>query len=587
MNKAPFPPRSLDEAQQLLQHLLGLFSAAEIALALLVLLLGFAAPRLGAGVFESIERRLGGLAHHPVRQIAAVGLLAVAVRAVMLPWLGVPEPSVHDETSMVLQAQTFAAGRLANPAHPFWEHFETFYVNQLPSYASMYFPGRGAPLAAGLVLTGNAWMGVWMSMVLLCMGATWMLQGWVSLPMALLGGALVALRLGMFSFWVNSYYGGAFTAFGAMLVVGALPRILRQQRWRHGLVMGLGAVILMTSRPYEGALLCVPVALAMLAGLYRQRKGEGGRQILKAAFSVLLMVGAGAAFLLQHNVATTGHALKTPYELNRETYAIAPAFLSAPPVASLNQGPAYFRNYFVIEAQGYQARHSPLQLLRSVLAKLFYSWNFYIGAILSTAFFCGLWACRRDAFLWGGTAFFFAGYFFETWNFPQYTAPVYPLLLIFMMRGFEWLRAVRGRRQPTALFLSRAMPLASAAVLVLPVVSYVAGAPDLQGHSLQGVCCTSPYDTVRPALRRQLLDSPGPDLVFIKDSMQNPTEYELVNNEPDIDRSPIVWAHRLSPEKDQRLQDYFPGRQVWEFEWLPGTEKGYRFTLLNNRQPQP
>ena len=37
-------------------------------------------------------------------------------------------------------------GRLANPTHPFWEHFETFYVNQVPAYASMYFPGRGAPL---------------------------------------------------------------------------------------------------------------------------------------------------------------------------------------------------------------------------------------------------------------------------------------------------------------------------------------------------------------------------------------------------------------------------------------------------------
>lgn len=566
---------------------MGLFSAVEIGLALLVLLLGLTVPRLGRGKFEAAERLLGGLARHPRRQILAVGLLAIALRAVMLPWLGMPEPSVHDETSMLLQAQTFAAGRLANPPHPFWEHFETFYVNQLPAYSSMYFPGRGAPLAAGLWLANNAWLGVWLSMVLLCMGATWMLQAWVGLPMALLGGVLVALRLGMFSFWVNSYYGGAFTAFGAMLVIGALPRILRQRRWPGGLVMGLGAVILMTSRPYEGALLCVPVALALLVGLYRQRKGEGARQILKAAFPALLMVGAGAAFMLQYNAATTGNALKTPYELNRATYAAVPAFLTALPVASLNQGPTYFQNYFSLEGQSYQARQSPMQLLRSMLAKLFYSWNFYIGAILSTAFFCGLWACRRNAFLCGATGFFFAGYFLETWNFPQYTAPVYPLLLVFTMRGFEWLRAPGGRRQASRLFLARAMPVAAAAVLALPVVSYIFGAPALDGHSIQAVCCTGPYDPVRPALRKELLASPGQDLVFIKDGMHNPAEYELVNNEPDIDKAAVVWAHRLNPEKDERLQNYFAGRNVWEFEWLPDTDKGYRFTLLRPAQAQP
>lgn len=587
MNKAPFPPRSFDQFIVLLEYLLGLFSAAEIGLAVLVLLLGFTVPRLGIGTFEAAERRLAGLARHPRRQIIAVGLLAIAVRAAMLPWLGAPEPSVHDETSILLQAQTFAAGRLSNPPHVFWEHFETFYVNQQPTYSSMYFPGRGAPMAFGLWMANNAWIGVWLSMVLLCMSATWMLQAWVSLPMALLGGTLVALRLGAFSFWINSYYGGAFIALGAMLVIGALPRLLRQYRWRYGLVMGLGAVILMTSRPYEGALLCIPVGIAMLVGFIKHRKHEGGLAIAKGALSVLLLVSAGSAFLLYHDMATTGNAFKTPYALNRETYASAPAFLTSPPIPSLNQGPAYFKRYFSIEASNYQYRYSAAQVLRSVLAKLFYSWNFYVGAILTIAFFCGLWGSRRDTFLYGGAAFFFAGYFLETWNFPQYTAPLYPLLLIFTMRGFEWLRAPGGRWQASRLFMARAMPVATAAVLALPVAFYIFGAPAMDGHSIQAICCTSPYDTVRPALRKELLASPGQDLVFIKDSMQNPTEYELVNNEPDIDKAPVVWAHRLNPEKDARLQNHFAARNVWEFEWLPDTDKGYRFTLQRPAQAQP
>ena len=435
----------------------------------------------------------------------------------------------------------------------------------------MYFPGRGAPLAAGLLLANNAWVGVWLSMVLMCMAATWMLQGWVSLPMALLGGVLVTLRLAIFSGWINTYYGGAFTALGAMLVVGALPRILRQSRWRDGLLMGVGAVILMTSRPYEGVLLCIPVAVVLLAGLIKRRWSESRWVVLKAVLPALLMVGAGGAFLLQYNLATTGNLFKAAYELNRETYAIAPAFLTSAPLKSLNQGPAHFKNYFIEEANNYRYRESPVLWLRSGLGKVFHTWNFYIGAILSIAFFAGLWSARREYFLWGTPVFFFAGYLLETWNFPQYTAPLFPLLLILTMRGFDWLRARDPVTQPAGLFLARAMPVATLAMLALPIISVVSGASFMGSKSLQAVCCTVKFDKLRPALQAQLLQSPGRDLVLVKNGPHNPTGYEMVHNEPDIDNSEIVWAHRIDAEKDARLIAYFAGRQVWEFEWLDPT----------------
>ena len=588
MNNDALAPTSYASLIQLLNKSIDVFTVAEMALTAVFVVLAFAVPRLGNSGFGWVERRFAAVAWHPLRQIIVVGLLAVVLRALMLFWLGVPEPSVFDETSIVLQGQTLALGRLANPPHLFWEHFEAFYVNQLPAYASMYFPGRGLPLAAGLLMAGNAWIGVWLSVVLMCMAATWMLQGWVSLPMALLGGVLVTVRLAVFSGWINTYYGGAFTALGAMLVVGALPRILREPRWRHGVLMGLGAFILMITRPYEGMLLCVPVAVAVIARVVQSRWTLAKPTLAKVLLPVILMVGAGGSLLLQYNLATTGDRFKAAYALNRETYASVPAFLISPPLKSLNQGPAYFKNYFVAEGANYRFRESPVLWLRSAAAKVFHTWNFYIGSILSIAFIAGLWSARRAYFLWGAPAFFFAGYFLETWNFPQYTAPLFPLLLILTMRGFDWLRSRDPVKKPAGLFLARAMPLATVAMLALPMGSLVSGRYFLQGNPVQTTCCTLEIDELRPRLRHQLLQTPGRDLVLVKDGPYNPTGYEMVHNEPDIDSAEIVWAHRLDAQKDARLQAYFAGRRVWEFEWLApqdpkdgrGGEQPYRFEPL-------
>src|SRR5712671_3337664 len=244
----------------------------EILLSIAAILWAFAFPRLGSRWFGRVEASLNRFAQRRALSVAAVGILAVVARLAVLPVLPVPSPAMHDEFSYLLMADTFAHGRVANPTYPMWAHFEAFHVNQVPAYVSKYYPAQGIFLAVGQVIFGHPFWGVLLSSALMCAAICWMLQGWMPPGWALLGGLLAVLRLGTFSYWTNSYWGGAVAAIGGALVLGALPRIKDNQRVRDAVWMGVGLALLFNSRPYEGLLLGIPIAVVLLVWLLRNRE---------------------------------------------------------------------------------------------------------------------------------------------------------------------------------------------------------------------------------------------------------------------------------------------------------------------------
>ena len=162
------------------------------------------------------------------RAVLLVVALALVGRALVLPWVGVPQPRINDEYSYLLMGDTFAHFRLTNPTPAVWPHFETFHVNLTPTYHSKYPVAQGLFLAFGEVVFHQPWVGIYLSTALMCGAICWALQAFLPPGWALIGGLLVVARFGIFSYWVNSYWGGSVAALGGALALGAVTRAVRR-----------------------------------------------------------------------------------------------------------------------------------------------------------------------------------------------------------------------------------------------------------------------------------------------------------------------------------------------------------------------
>ena len=529
-----------------------------VCVAAFFLLLAIFLPRFISRVFHALESPLSRLAERKTLLIITVFFLVITVRLALLPQLRVPLPGIHDEYSYLLLGDTLAHGRLANSPHPMWMSFESFHVNWFPAYASKYPPGQGAVLALGQLL-GHPWIGVLLSVAVMCAAILWMLQAWLPARWALLGAALAALKFGIASYWMNSYWGGAVAATGGALVLGAMPRIIRRARTRDALLLGLGIAILANSRPYEGLLLSIPVAGWFLWWLVGKTKSAAPPRVrvvrVFAPLAIVLLLTAG--FIGYYNWRLTGNALLFPYALNSRTYRTTGLFLWNHPKEPIQYNNEQFEDFYNgWEREDY--RNTWPDVWKVTVEKLTRSGSTYFwwGALLLLpglpfAFFDRKMRFPLLMFLLGTS-----GFLLLIWSMPHYAAPLTSLIFLLLVQAIRHLRTIRPGGRPLGHALSWA-----AILLLATNVGF-----SVQQHVCDHLDWACKGDPSRAVIAKKLAGTPGKHLIMVRYEEDHNLHDEWVYNGAEIDTAKVLWARELAAEQNARLFAYFRDRQIWLVE---------------------
>jgi hypothetical protein len=554
-------------------------------MAALAFLLALYKPKLATRFFNSVEASFHSLAKQPWRPIFAAVLFPMLVRLVMLPWYPPPNPQVHDEFSYLLQGDTFAHGRLANPVPPYWEHFETEYVLFNPTYASQYQPGQGLVLAAGQLLFFNPWWGVWLSVGIMCGSIFWALRFVIPPAWALFGSFMAAMQFGIFGIWMNSYFGGAVAATAGALVLGSVMRMREPGKARSSAALcGLGIILLFATRPLEAILWSGVAVVFMVAAVRRTRRAATpvNYSQLCIPFAVVIVVGVGA--LAYYNWRVTGSPANPPYLQYRQVYGTPQPYWWQPPVIVNNFNYPEIRDNYLNQLRLYEARYSPTAILLAEGERLRNFWRFFIGPFLTPALLFLAWIFRDRRirpWLFASVPFVLDKATYHAW-FPSQNAPATVLIVLVVVQCWRHLRVWQRRRQ-WGVAVTR-LTMASFAIAIFlgglgravePLL------PDQLRHLPPIWESLYPIRRLRDDVTEILTRVPGKHLVFVKYAPGHCFCEEWVFNSADIASQRIIYARPYSPSSDAALIETFKDHDAWVVE---PDERPYRLSRLNDSE---
>lgn len=502
--------------------------------------------------------QLAGQSVQPNRIAAARSILLVAVLPTVLYLIyagsfylrfGYPLPSVHDEFSYLLAADTFAHFRLANPTPPMWQHFESIHINMVPTYGSMYPPAQGLFLAAGQLAFGHPWWGVVLSSALFVLAMGWASLAWLPRWWAF-SANITALTLVVGTYWTSSYWGGSVAAIGGAFILGAIGR------WRHApstaiaAIWALGCVVLVLSRPYTGGVLILLSTIELLRiGFSNRRdvavlKGMLG-SLVKGALPIAI---CGMWFLVHYCTETTGNPLRLPAMENADQYQIRRIFYGT----SDRPEPIYRHDQIRNVYHGLLRNEWTTAERYTAIARFFVS--HYFGPLL---FGVGLiaallgWRSGQHRWVLVCVASGFAAILMLLWINPHYYSPYAAFLTASFLLGLRTI-ANRPQKNPRVFHAG----LTALAVLLVLQLSIRAASN----------YTNSEWTSERARLESELIRQGSKHLVFVRYEPGHRFYDEWVYNPAEFSTAKVLWSRWWTPEKNQELVDAFSDRRIWIVE---------------------
>ncbi|MGA2212220.1 MAG: hypothetical protein ABSH31_03000 [Bryobacteraceae bacterium] len=488
-------------------------------------------------------------------------LVPIALRLVLLPEYPIPTPSVSDDFSYLLIADTLQHFHLANAPHPLHQFFETYFVLQTPSYSSIFPLGQGLALALGWTIFGHPWAGVALSIGALCALCYWMLRAWMTPGWALIGGLLAVIEFGPLNQWMNSYWGGAVSACAGCLVFGALPRLKKSAGIRDAALLGLGLALQLLTRPFESIFLLISVPLFFLPDL---------RRLARPAVIAALVVAPAIGLMLLQNKQATGAWTTLPYMLSRYQYGVPTTFtvqpLPAPHVLLTREQQLDYEAQS--EAHGPGTDTFGSYWTRWANRIRFYRFFMLAPLFLTLPAFLG--SLREHRFRWVLVTIliFSLGTTFYPYFYSHYIAALMCLFVLIPLTGLERISRWTIRGNAVGEECARILLFLCAAHFIFWYGLHASRDDEL-------IAAMAPYETWdninhgdpegRIAIRRALEASAGQQLVFVRYWPQHQFQ-EWIHNAADIDHARVVCARDLGPEENQKLLRYYPQRTAWLLE---------------------
>lgn len=512
----------------------------------LVVLLGLG-RYLGHDPFQAVGKLWAGKLWY-WRYLSVAAVAPVACLTLFIRTGSAPAPAVPDEWSHLFLADTLLSGRFANPPVPQPAAFEAIHILPSPTRSSMYLFGPALWLATGKALFGNGLWGIALAGAFLGIALLWGLDSLFEPQWAWLGTMLFLLKAvcggiwGMY--WIQSYWGGIPGALAGVLVTSAIWRLadLRTNPWICGMILGVGASLLMNTRPFEGIALCAGLLPSAFFLVPRQR-------LALAAVPVLMIVGGTFALMRTHFEAVTGDPGKLPYVRNQELYGW-PMTLPWMPVGNPPPRHEDMKAYW-----DWERREHETPLLQSAARKFGMNWQHYIGAFLAIPFLLALrrWREVPKLAVLLPLAAVVAAVVIEQTGYPHYLSPASGVIAALVAAGCRMWSGGRAMLLVVGLLIMFGIRTATPAAVT----------PQAAAGSL---CCRYDMGSQRQAVVNRLNAEPGRHLVFVPNTIHVGSSdfYPWVYNEPDLAQAKIVFARDLGSANDKALwKEHFRDRKVW------------------------